>query len=73
MIFLCCLVVDGVIPEGGSEMSSFYFFQVPLGVHSCLPASFRSTLLESGWESLCLMLFREIHQLLLFLYSFGCP
>ena len=60
MIF-CDTLVDCVMPEGESEISLFLFFQVPLGVHGCLPASSRSALLERRGETLGSLLFREVH------------
>lgn len=61
MIFCDTLIVDCVMLEGESEKSSFLFFQVPLVVHSHLPASSRSALLESGGKSLGSLLFRGVH------------
>jgi len=73
MIFSDALIIDCVMPEGESEMSSFLFFQVPLGVYGSLPVSSRSALFDSGGESLGCLLFREAQYLLLLLYSFRCP
>lgn len=61
MILCDTLIVDCVMPQGESEMSSFHFFEMPLGVHGCWPASSRSALLESGGKSLGSLLFREVH------------
>lgn len=33
MILCDTLIVDCVMPQGESEMSSFHFFEMPLGVH----------------------------------------